>query len=115
MRLMKLSMSYIISPLHYICNRALSTGIFSAGLKYLQIHPIYKKGEEVEISNYRPISVLTSFSKIFEKVIFDRLYAHVSLNNILSMEQHGFRRKGPAETAIFVILYCSILLHCIVQ
>jgi hypothetical protein len=100
-KLMKLSMPYIRSPLLYTCNRALSTGIFPARLKYSQIHPIYKKGEEVEISNYRPISVLTSFSKIVEKVIFNRLYAHVSLNNILSVEQHGFGRKGSTETAIF--------------
>jgi retron-type reverse transcriptase len=79
----------------------LSTGIFPARLKYSQIHPIHKKGDEVDISNYRPISVLTSFSKIFEKFIFNRLYAHVSLNNILSVEQHGFRRKRCTETAIF--------------
>jgi Notch-like protein len=78
MRLLNLSMPYVISPLVYICNSAMSTGIFTAQLKYSQIHPIYKKGEEAEISNYRPISVLTSFSQIFEKVIFNRLYAHVS-------------------------------------
>jgi hypothetical protein len=68
-RIMKMSMPFIISPLVYICNRALFTGIFPARLKYSQIHPIHKKGDEVDISNYRPISVLTSFSKIFEKVI----------------------------------------------
>jgi hypothetical protein len=122
MRLMKLSMPYIISPLLYIYNRALSLGILPGIHKYIQI---YMKGDEVEISKYRPISVLTSFSKIFEKVIFKilyicilshiatslslffpsfifkRLYAHVSLNNILSVEQHGFRRKGSTETTIF--------------
>jgi hypothetical protein len=78
MRTKKTSMPFIISPLVYICNRILFTGIFPARLKYSEIHPIHKKGDEVNISKYRQISVLTSFSKIFEKVIFNRLYARFS-------------------------------------
>jgi Notch-like protein len=76
-----LSMPFIISPLIYICNRSLSTGIFPSRLKYSQIHPIYKKGEKSETTNYRPISVLTSFSKIFEK-LFLIDYIHTFLITI---------------------------------
>jgi Notch-like protein len=65
MKILKLSMPFIMLPLIYICNRSLSTGIFPSRLKYSQVHPIYKKGERSEMSNYRPISVLTSISKIF--------------------------------------------------
>jgi Notch-like protein len=53
-----------------MCNKSLSTGTFPARLKFSQINPILKKGNKEEISNYRPISLLTSFSKVFEKVIY---------------------------------------------
>jgi hypothetical protein len=89
MKILKLSTPFIVSPLTYICNRSLSTGIFPSHLKYSQIHPIHKKGERSETSNYRPISVLTSFSKMFERVIFNRLYSHVCHNNILVNEQYS--------------------------
>ena len=50
------------------------------------------------MSNYRPISLLTSFSKIFDKIIFNRLLNHDN-NNILAQEQYGFRTKSSTETA----------------
>jgi hypothetical protein len=68
------------------------------------VHPIYKKGIRMEISNYRPISVLTSFSKIFEKVIFNRLLTYVSENNILDADQYGFRKQCSTETATFNLI-----------
>jgi Notch-like protein len=56
----------IISPLTYIKNRSLATGIFPDRLKYSEIKHIYKNGDKNLVCNYRPISLLTSFSKIFE-------------------------------------------------
>ena len=51
----------------------LSSGTFPARLKFAEIKPIYKKGDKSKISNYRPVSLLTSFSKVFEKIIYNRL------------------------------------------
>ena len=65
----------------------LSSGIFPMRLKYSEIKPILKKGDKINIPNYRPTSILTSLSKIFEKVIFNRLYHHVNHNNIIVHEQ----------------------------
>jgi hypothetical protein len=65
-----------------MCNKPLSLGIFPTRLKYSQINPIYKKGDKTDTANYRPISLLTSFSKIFEKVIFNRLQHHLNINSI---------------------------------
>ena len=70
---------FIVSPLTYICNRMLSTGTFPDRLKYSEIKLIYKKGDKTPITNYRPISLLPVFAKIFEKVIYKRLYYHLTL------------------------------------
>jgi len=90
-RIIKLTAPFIISPLTYICNAVLNTGVFPDRLKYAIDEPIFKKGNKQEISNYRTISLLTSFSKIIEKLIYARLHVHVHMNNILIQEQYGLR------------------------
>jgi Notch-like protein len=66
LRILKISMPFITSPLTYLCNKSVSKGSFPARLKYSQIIPIFKKGDKTELTNYRPISLLTSFSKILK-------------------------------------------------
>ena len=56
------------------------------------------------MSNYRPISLLTSFSKIFEKVIYNRIQKHITVNNILADEQYGFRNNSSTESASFNLI-----------
>jgi Notch-like protein len=63
LRTLKISMPFITSPLKYLRNKPMSTGNFPARLKYSQIIPIFKNGNKTELTNYRPISLLTSFSK----------------------------------------------------
>jgi hypothetical protein len=75
----------------HICNKVLSSGIFPIRLKYAVIKPIFKTGDRSDISNYRPISLLPSFSKVFEKVLYVRMYQYLINNNILVDEQFGFR------------------------
>ena len=65
------------------------SGIFPAWLKYAQIVPILKKGDKEQPTNYRRISLLTSFSKISEKVIYKRLDNHMKSSNILAEEQYS--------------------------
>ena len=57
----------ISAPLNYICNKSIRSGIFPSRLKYSMVKPIFKKGDSTNMINYRPISLLTSFSKVFEK------------------------------------------------
>jgi Notch-like protein len=89
-RIIKLSSAYIISPLTHICKAILNTGIFSERLKFAMVKPVFKICKSHEISNYRPISLLTSFSKIIEKRICTRLITHIEANNLLVQEQYGF-------------------------
>jgi hypothetical protein len=72
-KILKLCGSRISKPLMYIYNKSLSCGIYPERLKYAIIIPCFNKGEKSQISNYRPISLLTGFSKIFELLIFQRL------------------------------------------
>ena len=67
-KVLKISLPYIISSLTYIYNMLLSTGIFLTRLKFSQITPIFKKGNKAEISNDRPISLLTSFQNSLKKL-----------------------------------------------
>ena len=89
-RILKISTSYVLSPLTYIFNKILSTGIFPDRLKFSEVKPLYKKGDKTDVSNYRLISLLISFSKIMEKIIYKRLYCHLNNNNILVNEKFGF-------------------------
>jgi hypothetical protein len=57
-------MPYIISPLTYICNESLAQGIFPDRLKFAVVKPIFKNGNKHEPSNYRPMSLLSTFSII---------------------------------------------------
>ena len=82
-RILKISAPYILSPLTYIFNKTLATGIFPDRLKFSEVKPLFKKRASTEFSNYCPISLLTSFSKIIEKIVYVRLYRHLNVNNIL--------------------------------
>ena len=81
----------------------LSIGTFPDRLKYSEINPIYKKGDKTQIGNYRPIPLLPVFSKTFEKVLYGRLYYHLTLNKILAKEQYGFRCNSSTENAIYTL------------
>lgn len=82
---------------------SLTTGIYPDRLKYANIIPCYKKGDITEISNYRPISLLTGFSKLFEILICNRLKQHLTNNNIIAEEQFGFREGASTQKAIFTL------------
>jgi hypothetical protein len=81
------------SPFNYICNKIIQSGTFPERLKYSVIKPLYKKGDKLLISNYRPISLLTSFSKIVEKVMFNRLMNHLKKYAVLNLNQYGFQKN----------------------
>jgi hypothetical protein len=103
-KILKMSSPFILSPLTYIFNKALSSGVFPERLKYSTIKPIYKHGDKLNMSNYRPISILTSFSKVLEKLLYIRLSEHITKNNILANEQFGFRAESSTVKATYKLL-----------
>jgi hypothetical protein len=103
-KLLKITVLFISSPINYICNKVITKSIFPDRLNYSIIKPLYKKGNKNDVSNYRPISLLTSFSKILEKVIQIRLLDYLHKNNTISKEQYGFRMKSTTENAVYKLI-----------
>ena len=71
-------------------------------LKIARVVPLFKAGDKSIFSNYRPISVLPSFSKILEKLVYNRLIDYLSKYKILSDNQFGFRKQHSTEYALRV-------------
>ena len=93
--------SNIISPyLSSFYTLFMESGTFPRCLKYGHISPVFKKGNPQLIENYRPISTLPCFGKIFEKVIYTRFYSFLTANKILHENQFGFRRKHSTSHAV---------------
>ena len=87
-------------PLLHIFNFSLQTSIFPDKLKIARVTPLFKGGENYELENYRPISVLPCFSKILEKIMYNRLYKYLTDNNMLYKKQSGFQEGRSTEHAI---------------
>jgi len=92
-------------PISMLVNLSISTGIVPDELKIAKIVPIHKSKSREEFSNYRPISLLTSVSKVLERVVHKRLYAFLEQHLILNNKQYGFRKKHSTVDA--VIKYIS--------
>ena len=108
-RIIKISAPYILSPLTYIFNKVLSMGVFPERLKFSEVKPLFKNGSKTELSNYRPISLFTVFSKIIEKIIYKRLYNYLLKYELLVNEQFGFKEKTSTDSAIYNLLNSVLL------
>jgi len=96
--------AYISSVISDLFNISVAVGEFPECLKTARIVPIHKAGDRSSVNNYRPISILTTLSKIFEKLMLKRFLCFVKENNILNSNQFGFRSKSCTSDAILEFL-----------
>ena len=89
-KLIKICSPFISSPLAHICNKSLSSRIFPDCLIYAIVKPLFKKGDKSQITDLY-IYILSSFSKVLEKVMYNQLQEHLNKYGILAEEQFGFR------------------------
>ena len=87
-------------PLTTIINMSFATGIYPDVLKIAKVIPIFKKGDKLLVSNYRPISLLSNINKIFEKLVYSRLYKFLEIHNCIYELQFGFRAKHSTQHAL---------------
>ena len=91
----------IIAPsLTKIYQRSIISGIFPLEWKHARVTPVFKKGKMNNPCNYRPISVIPTVAKIFEKIVYDQLYNYLNENNLLTSCQSGFRSLHSTLTAL---------------
>ena len=98
-KLLKYIGDIVSVPLSVIVNQSLCTGIFPDKLKIAKVIPLYKKQDEKVFGNYRPISLLSSVSKVFERIVFDQSYDYFMTNGLLFNSQYGFRKHHSTELA----------------
>jgi hypothetical protein len=91
---------FISDTLAHIFNTILSEGSIPNSFKIAVISPVHKSGDKTDINNYRPISLLNVFSKIFEIIIKKRLLTYLEENLILPISQYGFRENLGTEDAL---------------
>lgn len=103
-RLLKCSSKILSNILSKICNMSVSSGTYPSKLKKAKIIPIFKDDDPTAPNNYRPISLLSNFNKIFEKIMYKRMQIFIDDNNILSSSQYGFREAHSTEHAILDIV-----------
>ena len=101
--LLKITADLIIEPLHKIISNSFNSGKFPDPLKISKVIPIHKGNSSEEVNNYRPISLLSIFDKIIEKLVHKRLYNFLEQNNILYHNQFGFRKNNSTTYALLQI------------
>ena len=94
----------IVPSLTKLFNLCLAQGIFPDMWKQANVLPLFKKGDPSDTANYRPVSLLSCVSKIFERIVFKHLYNFITDNNILSNHQSGFQ-PGDSTTNQLSYLY----------
>ena len=99
-RFVKLSAKIISPYLAKLYNKCVEYGVFPESLKYAEVVPIYKTGKKNDVNNYRPISLLSPFSKIFESLVCERLNDYFLSNELLHCKQYGFRKNSTTELAV---------------
>ena len=97
--LLKFLSPALLPSLTLMINQSLVTGIFPAKLKLAKVIPLFKKEDETKVDNYRPVSLLPSISKLFEKVTFNQLYEYFQTNKLFHVSQYGFRQQHSTEFA----------------
>ena len=88
----------------HICNLSLQKGVFPSELKIAKVVPLYKGGDEVYLVNYRPVSVLPVFSKLLERLMYDRLIVFLDEMNLLYNFQFGFRKEHSTAIALMLLV-----------
>ena len=98
--ILKVSLDVICDRLTHLVNESLSSGVFPKILKTAKVVPIFISGKKSSCKNYRPISTLSVLSKVFERIVFERLYKFMQVNNLFYCHQYGFRSKMSTLQAV---------------
>ena len=103
-KLLKIANPLLCRQISLIINTSFTNGIFPDSVKIANVVPIHKKGSTLDINNYRPISLLSVFSKVFEKCMYQRLNDFLEVNEIIYQNQFGFRKSRSTQHSLIQIV-----------
>ena len=106
-KLIKETINQTLQPITHIINKSFETGVVPHDMKIAMVIPIFKAGDNTLMKNYRPVSLLPAFSKLLERIMYNKLMGFLNSNNILYQHQYGFRAK---HSTIHPILH--FINHC---
>ena len=87
-----------------ILNTSIRLGTYPSKLKMAKITPVFKGNDDTDANNYRPISLLSSFNRVFEKIIYKRLTSYIEKYDLLNSSQYGFHKGYSTQHAILDIV-----------
>ena len=99
-KFVKLGSPTLTDNISIIFNKSIEEGVFPDLLKVTKINPFHKNGSVLTVSNYRPISLLPIFSKIFERLMYNRILSFINKHNLLTPNQFGFQLNKSTELAV---------------
>ena len=94
--------SAIVHPIMHLCNLSFATGVFPKELKLAYVVPLFKSGDDMLFTNYRPVSILPLISKILERLMYNRLLNFLNKHNVIYDYQFGFRQKFATYIWLFL-------------
>jgi hypothetical protein len=103
-KVVKLTYLHFLKPLTHVCNLSFRDGVFPDELKIAKVIPIFKNGDRKSVNNYRPVSILNCFSKIFEKLMSTRIIEFITHHDVLYKYQFGFRKKHSTVMALSILI-----------
>ena len=99
-RFVKDAAAVLTKPITYIVNLSIRSGSVPGTLKDARVVPLFKKNKRSDVSNYRPVSVLSVVSKLLEKSVYVQLEGYLLKNNLLYEFQSGFRSRFSTDTCL---------------
>ena len=103
-KVVKSTINCIAAPLLHVVNLSLTQGVFPSELKIAKVIPLFKSGDKMMLSNYRPVSILPLFSKIVERLMYNRLLSFINKHKILYSYQFGFRLDHSPNLALILLV-----------
>ena len=101
---LKLASNGLACHLSEIINTSITKGVFSDLWKSAKVLPIFKNGDNKDMDNYRPISILNILSKIIESHVHNAFYAYLNNHDLISKYQSGFRKSHSCDTGLATLL-----------
>ena len=95
-----LSADYIARPLQHVITLSIMQNKFPTSWKHSKVIPLHKKLSNLDCKNYRPVTILSPFSKILENIVFQQLYNYFSENKLFHPNLHGYRKQRSTHTAL---------------